>query len=142
MNRAQLFIEIAGPISFVAILIIAIRHRRRWAPLWFNRFWHWKIEQRWIMSRLNPRAIRPGDFYEDCSYRTMVCIKNDFGELTGISLVEGENPLPASQGGGLIRCCSAFHCGPFKIKPHDVLEHREKYLASLEEDFDGSTEKS
>ena len=127
MNRAQLFIEIAGPISFVAILIIAIRHRRRWAPLWFNHWWHWQIEQRWIMSRFNPRAIRPGDFYEDCSYRTMVCIQNDFGDLTGISLNDGD---------GQPRCCSAFHCGPVKLKAHQVMEHRKKYQAAI--DLEGS----
>lgn len=80
-------------------------------------WWHWQVEQRWVMSRFNRHAIRPGDFYEDCSYRTMVCYDNNYGELNGLSVVDGS-----------IRSCSAFHCGPVKLKASDAVEHRKKYL--------------
>lgn len=80
-------------------------------PLRVRRFWHWEVEQRWIMSRFNPKAIRPGDFYEDCSYHPVVCTQNDRGDLYGISLIDGTGP----------RGCSAFHCGPIKMTVSQVL---------------------
>ncbi len=46
------------------------------------------------------RELRPGQFYENCNYHPMVCISNDGGDITGVSLIDGE-----------IRCCDLYHCG-------------------------------
>jgi hypothetical protein len=91
-------------------------------PKWlgFRHFWHWQVEQRWVMSRLNPKAIRPGHLYENCNYHPMVCLRNDHGDLTGISLVNG-------QVGG----CSVFHCGPFKMTVEQAEAAREKIIKEL-----------
>lgn len=90
-------------------------------PMRLRRFWHWQIEQRWVMSRLNPKSIRPGDLYENCNYHPMLCLKNDYGDLTGISLVTGS-----------VGCCSMFGCGPFKMSVEEAETARKKILEDAE----------
>lgn len=46
-------------------------------------------EDKWYDEQNKCRKIFPGDFYEDCRYHPMVCLENDAGSLTGISLIDG-----------------------------------------------------
>lgn len=74
-------------------------------PMPLRRFWHWEVEQRWAMSRLNKNAILPGDLYENCNYHPMVCVENNYGDIYGVSMIDGS-----------ILGCSTFHCGPVRYK--------------------------
>lgn len=84
---------------------------KRKFPMGMQRWWHWQVEQRWCMSRLNSKSIRPGDIYENCNYHPMACVENNYGELTGVSLIDGR-----------VGCCSMFHCGPFKMSLDDGIK--------------------
>lgn len=46
------------------------------------------------------RELRPGQFYEDCTYEPMLCFQNIEGGLLGVSLISGK-----------IRGCDLYHCG-------------------------------
>lgn len=76
-------------------------------PLWLGRLrYH-------LQGIAAEHKIRKGDFYEDCGYRPMVCIENDHGDLTGVSLRSGQ-----------IGCCSMFHCGVVKLTKAEALGRR------------------
>ena len=59
--------------------------------------------------------IKKGDFYEDCSFHPVLCIKvgktkYERGDLYGISLVDGTQ-----------RHCSYFHCGVVKLTKYEAI---------------------
>ena len=68
-------------------------------------------------SRQKADRIKSGDFYEDCRYHPVLCVKADYSprgdELRGISLVDGN-----------IGSCSPRHCGPVKLTPDEAIERR------------------
>jgi hypothetical protein len=49
--------------------------------------------------------ISPGDYYEDCRYRPILCYLNENGNLEGFDLVEGSNGW----------CCQEDKCGVKKL---------------------------
>jgi hypothetical protein len=58
--------------------------------------------------------IRPGDFYEDCSYHPCLCIRVDDDEVSGISLVDGTSP----------RSCSIFGCGIVRLSLDEAVDRK------------------
>lgn len=60
--------------------------------------------------------VRMGDFYEDCRYHPMVCIENDDGDLSGVSLVSGG-----------IGSCSIGHCGVVRLTYQQAYDLMEKW---------------
>jgi hypothetical protein len=65
-------------------------------------------------------AIERGDFYEDCSYEPMLCVKSDYpdDDLVGISLLSGR-----------IGSCSPMHCGPVKLTGEEAIHRRLNWRA-------------
>ena len=58
-----------------------------------------------------PKDIRPGDYYEDCSFHPCLRIRVDDDELLGVSLVDGTYP----------RGCSIRHCGVRRLSLAEAL---------------------
>lgn len=58
-----------------------------------------------------PKDIRPGDYYEDCSFHPCLCIRVDDDELLGVSLVDGTYP----------RGCCIGHCGVRRLSLAEAL---------------------
>jgi hypothetical protein len=62
-----------------------------------------------------PEQLRPGDFYEDCSFHPCLCVEVDSeGTVSGISLVDGTRP----------RSCSIGHCGVRKLSLEEAIRWR------------------
>ena len=59
----------------------------------------------------NESDIRPGEFYEDCSYHPCLCIRVLDDEVSGVSLADGSYP----------RSCSVSHCGIRKLTLDEAL---------------------
>lgn len=49
--------------------------------------------------------LKPGDFYQDCTYQPVLCTSVDGDDINGISLVDGSTP----------RICSIKDCGIKKL---------------------------
>jgi hypothetical protein len=56
------------------------------------------------MTAGRPADFQVGNFFEDCRYEPMVCVRVsvDDDELVGVSLIDGRGPAS----------CSISHCGP------------------------------
>lgn len=54
--------------------------------------------------------IQRGDFYEDCGYHPRLCTEVNGDDLTGISLITGEEGN-----------CSFKHCGVIKLTAEEAI---------------------
>ena len=70
--------------------------------------------------------IKPGEFYEDCSYHPCVCVGSslEHDEIWGISLIDGTHP----------RSCSFRHCGVRKLTIAEVWEWRSQGPPEVRDD--------
>lgn len=81
------------------------------------------------VTRDQPGEIRPGDIYEDCSFRPALCTLNDGDQIQGISLIDATAP----------RACSIGHCAVIKLSITDVIAARANwptYLAHRKAEFE------
>ena len=69
-------------------------------------------DDKWYANQNKRRKIFPGDFYEDCRYHPMVCLENDAGSLTGISLIDGS-----------MQCCDEWACAK-AITLEEAVKHK------------------
>lgn len=70
------------------------------------------------------KFISPGDYYEDCRYRPILCYLNENGELEGFDIVEGTNGWS----------CSEDHCGVVKLTTAEAYELENLWKTSGRQD--------
>jgi hypothetical protein len=58
--------------------------------------------------------LKPGDFFEDCSYHPCLCVRSQDGQVDGISLVDGSFP----------RNCGIPACGIRKLTAEEAITWR------------------
>jgi hypothetical protein len=69
-------------------------------------------------------TIKPGDYYEDCSFHPCLCIAADgHGGISGISLIDGSFP----------RTCDIAHCGVRKLTLDEVILWKKKGPQNLDQ---------
>jgi hypothetical protein len=74
-----------------------------------------------VVTEHEPRKIKPGDIYEDCSFHPVLCTFNDGDQIQGISLIDATAP----------RACSISHCAVTKLSVADVITARTDWPAYL-----------
>jgi hypothetical protein len=70
------------------------------------------------------KRIKRGEFYEDCRYHPMLCIKpaqDDDDELIGVSLING-----------MTGSCSEAHCGVVPMTVEEAIERKVDWNAFAE----------
>lgn len=64
------------------------------------------------IREFSAQFISPGDYYEDCRYRPILCYLNENGLLEGFDIVEGTEGW----------CCDEDNCGVVKLTMAEAYE--------------------
>jgi hypothetical protein len=59
-------------------------------------------------------VVKPGQYYEDCSFHPCLCVRVDRDEVSGVSLIDGSYP----------RSCDVSHCGVIRLTFKQAMDRK------------------
>lgn len=72
------------------------------------------IAQMKTKRRKGEEVVKPGQYYEDCSYHPCLCVRVDGEVVSGISLIDGSYP----------RSCDVNHCGVIRLTFSQAMDRK------------------